>query len=147
MMNRICGMTSSKTAVAALLCCVSALVTGCSTTQFGGPDTIPVTGAAIQGTVHGGQNPIIGASVQLWTVGTGGYGSAAATLGSAVTTIGPGGTFTLGAYSCPSGSTQTYITAQGGNPGLGTGTNSNIMLAAALGSCGNLSPSTNRSEE
>ena len=143
MMNRICGMTSSKTAVAALLCCVSALVTGCSTTQFGGPDTIPVTGAAIQGTVHGGQNPIIGASVQLWTVGTGGYGSAAATLGSAVTTIGPGGTFTLGAYSCPSGSTQTYITAQGGNPGLGTGTNSNIMLAAALGSCGNLSPSTN----
>src|ERR1035441_960403 len=70
MMNRICGMTSSKAAVAALLCCVSALVTGCSTSQFiGPPDNSPVTGAAIEGVVHGGQNPVIGASVQLWEIG------------------------------------------------------------------------------
>jgi hypothetical protein len=147
-MNRICGMTSSKAAVAALLCCVSALVTGCSTTsQFiGPPDNSPVTGAAIEGVVHGGQNPVIGASVQLWAVGASNYGSTATALGSSVPTVGPGGTFTLGTYTCPTapsngnGNTYVYITASGGDPGLGTGTNSNIMLAAALGSAGTSAP-------
>ena len=141
-MNRICGMTSSKAAVAALLCCVSALVTGCSTSQLiGPPDNSPVDGAAIQGVVHGGQNPVIGASVQLWAVGASNYGSTATALGSSVPTVGPGGTFTLGTYTCPAapsngnGNTYVYLTASGGDPGLGTGTNSNIMLAAALGSC------------
>ena len=145
MMNRICGMTSSKAAVAALLCCVSALVTGCSTSQFiGPPDNSPVAGAAIEGVVHGGQNPVIGASVQLWAVGASNYGSTATALGSSVPTVGPGGTFALGTYTCPAapsngnGNTYVYITASGGDPGLGTGTNSNIMLAAALGSCQNL---------
>ena len=146
MMNRICGMTSSKAAVAALLCCVSALVTGCSMTSrfIGPPDNSPVAGAAIEGVVHGGQNPVIGASVQLWAVGASNYGSNATALGSSVPTVGPGGTFTLGTYTCPAapsngnGNTYVYITASGGDPGLGTGTNSNIMLAAALGSCQNL---------
>ena len=144
MMNRICGMTSSKAAVAALLCCVSALVTGCSTSQFAGPDTTPVAGAALRGTVYGGQNPITSAAIQLWTVGTGGYGSAAATLGPQLTTNSVTGVFTypLSSYTCPSSSTQVYITSSGGNPGLGSGTNSNIMLVAALGSCGTLSSST-----
>ena len=82
MMNRLFGMTSSKAAVAALLCGVSALVTGCTTSQFlSGTDTQPVAGAAIKGVVHGGQNPITSAAVQMWTVGTSGYGSAAAKLG------------------------------------------------------------------
>jgi len=135
-------MTSAKATVATLLCCVSALVTGCSTSSLIGPvDNSPVTGAAIQGIVHGGQNPVIGATVQLWAVGTGGYGSAATKLGSSVQTVGPSGTFTLGSYACVPG-TQTYITSQGGNPGLGAGTNSNIMMVAALGNCSNLSSST-----
>jgi hypothetical protein len=138
-------MTSSKAAVAALLCCVSALVTGCSTSQFAGSDTTPVAGAALRGTVYGGQNPVTSAAIQLWTVGAGGYGSAAATLGTQLSTDPVTGTFTYSGhpYTCPSGSTQVYITSSGGNPGLGTGTNSNIMLAAALGNCGNLSSSTN----
>ena len=108
MMNRICGMTSSKAAVAALLCCVSALVTGCSTSQFAGSDTTPVAGAALRGTVYGGQNPITSAAIQLWTVGTSGYGSAAAKLGPQLTTDSVTGVFTypLSSYTCPSGSTQ-----------------------------------------
>ena len=48
MTNRIFGMISSKAAVAALLCCVSAMVTGCSTSQFlSGTDTEPMAGAAL----------------------------------------------------------------------------------------------------
>jgi hypothetical protein len=145
MMKRLFGMTSSKAAVAALLCCVSALVTGCATSQFANSDTTPVAGAALRGTVYGGQNPITSAAVQLWTVGTGGYGSAAAKLGPQLTTDPVAGTFTYPAspFTCPSSSTQVYITSSGGNPGLGSGVNANIMLVAALGNCGNLSSSTN----
>jgi hypothetical protein len=142
MMNRIFGMTSSKAAIVALLCGVSALVTGCTTSQFlSGTDMQPVTGSAISGVVHGGQNPVTTATIQLWTVGTGSYGAAASKLGASVQTNSLGG-FTLGAYTCPSASTQTYITSSGGNPGLGTGTNANIMLATALGNCGNLNSGT-----
>ena len=142
MTNRIFGMISSKAAVAALLCCVSAMVTGCSTSQFlSGTDTEPMAGAALKGVVHGGQNPVTSATIQLWTVGSGSYGAAASPLGASVQTN-SSGAFTLGTYTCPSASTQTYITSYGGNPGLGTGTNANIMLAAALGNCGSLSSST-----
>ena len=140
MKDRFFGMSSTKAATAALLCCVSALVIGCSSNQFLGPaDSSPVLSAALQGKVHGGQNPITGASVQLWAVGTSGYGSAASQLGSSVSTD-SNGNFSLGAYTCPTPGTLTYITASGGNPGAGA--NPNIMLAAALGACGNLSSGT-----
>jgi hypothetical protein len=140
-MNRF-GVSPNKAAIAALLCCITALVSGCNNSRFlNGTDTTPVAGDALQGTVHGGQNPISGATVQLWAVGSSGYGSAASKLGSSVQTN-SSGVFTLGTYSCPSSTAQTYITSQGGNPGLGTGTNANIMLATALGNCGNLGPTT-----
>jgi hypothetical protein len=135
-------MTSCKAAFAVVLCSVLALLNGCTTSQFlSGTDTEPVAGAAVQGIVHGGQNPVIGATVQLWQVGSTGYGSPAAPLGASVPTI-AGGAFTLGTYTCPTSSTQTYITSSGGNPGLGAGTNSNIMLVAALGNCGSLNSGT-----
>jgi len=135
-------MTSTKIGVGVLLLGVAALMTGCTTNQFvSGTDTLPVSGAAIQGMVHGGQNPVVGATVQLWAVGSGSYGAAATKVGSSVQTL-AGGTFTLGAYTCPSSSALTYITASGGNPGLGTGANPNIMLATALGACGTLNAGT-----
>jgi streptogramin lyase len=139
------GTTWNKAAACVLLCGVCGLVTGCTTTQFIGPDNSPVAGAALSGVVHGGQNPITGASIQMWTVGTSGYGSAASGLGPTLTTDPVNGTFTYTAhsYTCPTSSSQVYITSQGGNPGLGSGVNNNIMLVAALGSCGNLSSSTN----
>jgi hypothetical protein len=141
MKNRCFGMTYAKLAVAALLCCVSVLVTGCSMSQFVGPaNNSPILAPAMQGIVHGGRQPISGSTVQLWSVGGTNYGAGASALGSAVTTNASGG-FTLGAYTCPTASTLTYITASGGNSG-GGGNNPNIMLAAALGACGNLSGST-----
>jgi hypothetical protein len=134
-------MFSARVTVALFLCCALSLTTGCSTSQFINPDTTPFSGAFVSGHVNGGQQPITGATVQLWAVGTGAYGSAASPLGSSVPTD-RNGNFTLGSYTCTPG-TQTYITAQGGDPGLGAGTNSNIMLMAALGDCANLTGTTN----
>ncbi|SNT20820.1 hypothetical protein SAMN05421770_105162 [Granulicella rosea] len=133
----------SKLALALAAAAIAVFPVGCGI----GPistvsDASPVLGDALQGGVHGGQQPVSSASIQLWAVGATGYGSAASKLGSAVTTNATGG-FTLGSYTCPSSSALTYITASGGNPGLGgSTTNSSIQLMAALGACGNLSPST-----
>ncbi len=119
----------------------------------------------IQGLVRGGQQPVSGALIQLWAAGQTGNGSAATALvksgqyylggGSGCTPSGTqtcygavysdaNGNFTItGDYKCPSATTQVYITVQGGNPGLTTGTNNaSLLLVDALGSCGNLSSST-----
>ena len=94
------------------------------------------------GSVFGGQQPVSGATVQLWSVGTSGYGSVASPLGSAVSTNSNGG-FTLGSYTCPANS-YAYITAAGGNPQTSSSsiTNPAIALMAALGPCSSLSAST-----
>lgn len=99
------------------------------------------------GMVMGGQQPVSGATVQLWQVGTTGYGAGASPLGTSATT-GSDGSFSItGNYSCSNaangGNTLVCLTATGGNPGLGQGTNNSaIYLMAALGPCGSLSSST-----
>jgi hypothetical protein len=98
--------------------------------------TDSVAGAPLKGNVHGGQNPVAGATVQLYTAAADGYGAQAGTLGSPVVTD-SGGNFTLGSYICPgSPNDQVYIVAKGGNSG--SGTNANLALMVALGSCTNL---------
>jgi PKD repeat protein len=103
--------------------------------------------SARNGVVYGGQQPVSGATVQLWQVGTTGYGTGASALGTSATT-GSDGSFSItGNYSCANaangGNTLVYLTATGGNPGLGQGTNNSaIYLMAAMGTCGSLSPST-----
>jgi len=118
---------------------------------------------AATGVVHGGQNPVSGAAIQLWAAGTTGYGSAATPLIGATLTTSDGtgtmdsnanagnanntlpvGSFTItGDYTCPTATTLVYLTATGGNPGLGgTVNNSAIVMLAALGQCGSLTPST-----
>jgi len=122
-----------------------------------------VPGAALHGRVHGGQNPISGASVYLYAVGTGGYGGmgvAASTSNASVSLLSSSGSNTTkdssnnyyvttdsngnfsitGDYTCPSASSQVYLFAKGGNSG--SGSNSAIGLLAGLGSCGSLSSST-----
>jgi streptogramin lyase len=104
---------------------------------------------AIRGMVHGGQQPVEGSSIQLYTVGSKGIGSAAtAMLTKAVTSDGQGNFNSDTAYTCnesstgmtiPAGSDQVYIVASGGNPGLSQGTdNKALVMVAALGSCSNL---------
>jgi glucuronoarabinoxylan endo-1,4-beta-xylanase len=103
--------------------------------------TLP--GSSLVGRVKGGQQPIWGATIQLYQVGTAGDGSSAAPLGSSTTTNPSGGFTITGDYTCPGSNPQVYLLATGGNPGLANGTNNTaINLIAALGSCSSLSPST-----
>lgn len=89
--------------------------------------------ARVSGHVFGGQQPVSGATIQLYTVGTTGNGSAASPLLAGSVTSDAGGNFSIGGqYSC-SGATQVYITATGGN--AGSGPNSALSMIAALGSC------------
>lgn len=125
---------------------------GSASTAAGG-----VTGASthgILGNVHGGQQPVTGATIQLYTVGTAGPDSAATALITSITAttsdgsgIGgnasnanntlPPGNFTItGLYSC-SNATQVYLVATGGKSG-GSSVNSAISLMAPLGSCATL---------
>ena len=118
---------------------LAATLSGCSMGTL--PTNDAAEGAALNGIVHGGQQPITGATIQLYSVGTTGYGTGAtAMLTSAVTTDGTGSFSITGKYTCPSTTTLVYITATGGNPGGGTNANSKLM--AALGACGNLTSST-----
>jgi hypothetical protein len=94
--------------------------------------------------VHGGQQPVSGSTLQLYAVGTTGDGSAATALLTHAVTSDASGNFDItGTYTCPSPSALVYVTATGGNPGLSPGTNNAALaLMAALGPCGNLGAST-----
>ena len=115
---------------------------GGTTNPSNGGTTTPSTGgsgtaAGVSGTVYGGQTPLSGASVQLYAVGTSGYGSGATSLLNGAVTTDSSGKFNIaGAYACPSSSTQVYAVAIGGNAGAGA--NSSNVLMSALGSCGNI---------
>jgi len=117
------------------------LLAGCATNgglNFG--THAPVSASpALSGKVYGGQQPISGATIQLYAVAVTAKGAASALISSSVTTA-ANGTFTItGDYSC-TGNPLVYIVATGGNPGGGA--NSAISLMAALGSCNNLTSST-----
>ena len=96
-------------------------------------------GAMLHGTVHGGQQPVSGASVYLYAANTTGYGSASISLleGGGYVTTAADGTFAItNDYSCPSSTSQVYVYAVGGS--AGSGANSAIGMLAGLGECGTL---------
>ena len=121
----------------------SLLLVGCG---LSGNSTIGSSSAAgtvvsgVRGYVHGGQQPVNGATIQLYTVGTGGAGSTSTPLITATVTTGSNGQFDIThLYSCNM-ATQVYIVATGGDAGAGN--NSALSLMAALGPCSGLSSST-----
>jgi trimeric autotransporter adhesin len=120
---------------------LSLLLFGCATQRNAPQIIIP---AGVHGLVHGGQQPVTGATIQLYAVGTAAEGSASTPLLSPAPVTDANGGFNItGTYTCPSSSALVYIVATGGNPGLPAGANNAaISLMAALGSCGNLSAST-----
>lgn len=144
--------------------------TGCGTGQFpiaSGTTPSAASNPGFSGKVFGGQQAIVGATIQLYAAGTSGYGTGFASLipngsyfpggasgctgGSAngcttYPTTDSNGAFTItNNYACPSSASQVYIVATGGNPGLtGNVNNQYSALMAALGTCpanGTLSPS------
>jgi trimeric autotransporter adhesin len=94
--------------------------------------------------VHGGQQPVVGATLVLYTVGMTGDGSPATSImTSGVTSDANGGFDLAGTFTCPSPQALVYIAATGGNPGLSPGANNTaIALMAALGPCNSLGAST-----
>jgi streptogramin lyase len=98
----------------------------------------------LAGRVHGGQQAVSSSTIQLYAAGATGYGSTATPLLTKTVTSNGAGDFTItGDYSCPTPSTQVYIVATGGNPGLAPGTNNTALaMMAALGPCVNLTSST-----
>ncbi|HEY1994138.1 MAG TPA: hypothetical protein VGG81_07025 [Edaphobacter sp.] len=96
-----------------------------------------MAGPRLQGNVHAVQQPVSGATIQLFAAGTSGYGTAAMPLLTTPVVTDAGGTFSItGQYTCPDASSQLYIVATGGNPGLVTPTNNaSLVQMAALGPC------------
>lgn len=121
--------------------CLS-LLTGCALQQTA--SSKPEPAVKLTGSVHGGQQPIVGAHVYLFAANTTGYGQPSVSLLNAASTgtsdplgayvvTDSNGAFTITSdYSCTP-NTQVYLYALGGNPGAGT--NSAAGLLAALGNC------------
>ncbi len=104
----------------------------------------------MQGRVFGGQQPVVGAKIQLYAAGApafgGGYGAGATALitGDLPTTDSNGNFTITGHYTPPSTPSHFYIVSTGGSPGNGNPANPNIVLIAAIGNCAatsTLSPS------
>jgi len=114
-------------------------VTGCGMGTSAAPDPVQLT---VNGGVHGGQQPVVGAHIALYVAGNAGNGSASSSLLTRPVLSDANGNFSItGDYSCPSSTAQVYLVATGGNPGLGSGGNNPALaMMAPLGSCGNLSP-------
>ena len=105
----------------------------------------PVTGSApgrlgISGHVHGGAQPVSGATIELYSVGRSGNGSLATNiLTQPVTTDGNSYFSISGDYTCSSADEQVYLIARGGNPGFSIPVNNRaLVLMSALGSCTDL---------
>jgi len=142
--SRLCIQTSVWVLASAL--CVMT-VTGCAVTSdltsSLGADA-PVQG--LSGTVHGGPNPVTGATVTLYATKTTaspsasnnyGYGVLGQSLGTATTDVNGNFSFNAGTETaCPSGQ-QAYIVSSGGKTGTHA-TNSAALLMAAIGPCAGL---------
>jgi streptogramin lyase len=123
---------------------VTALLSGCGISTA----VLPASqrGGAIHGSVRGGQQPVSGAAIQLYAADSSGTGAGAQSLltPNVITTDASGDFNITGDYTCPTATTQVYLLAQSGNPGLASGTNNPaLLLMAALGNCGDLTSSTN----
>lgn len=109
------------------------LLAGCAgfqTTAGSAPTAI----AEIKGSVFGGQQPIVGATVQIYGANAAGYAGQSTPLGASVLTN-ANGFYTLPSITCPaSPNDQIYVVATGGNPGNGIN-NPNLSLMTTIGSC------------
>src|ERR1700722_17289441 len=66
------------------------------------PSPVSTNSMALKGSVHGGQQPVQGAEVELYVAGAAKYGAGAKTLTPAATTDANGDFVLTGGYTCPS---------------------------------------------
>lgn len=86
--------------------------------------------------VEAGNMPVSGATLNLYSAGTDGNGSAPTLLGT--TTTGSDGGFAMPSYTCPSADAIVYLVASGGVTGSSTGINDGTALMTTVGACSNL---------
>jgi len=133
-------MNRSAALCAFLLSSFPFLVTGCAISGLNaGPPVYP--GVTMNGKMQGGQQPVSGATIQLYAVGTTDGGGAKPLLKTTVTSDANGGFTITGDFDCPDSDPLVYLVGTGGDPGVGSN-NSAIGLMAALGHCSSLSAST-----
>jgi hypothetical protein len=110
---------------------------------------LTVTAVVFQGQVLSGTAPVSGATIQLYTVGSAGNGSAATPMLTQTVVTDAIGMFNLaGLYTCgqsssnssiTGGSNQVYLVATGGNTSpTSTTSNPALIMATAVGPCANL---------
>ncbi len=133
----VSAIALSAIAFMAIGCAAGGGISPTLTAGATGTPAVTVKPGHITGLVHGGQQPITGATVQMWAAGTTtGYGAGATAVGSPVTTdsngnfdLNPGGG---GSSACANGQLN-YITATGGSSqGAGGAVNSTAALMLAL---------------
>jgi hypothetical protein len=112
-----------------------ASLTGCGAgTLAPVSDTVGAAAAPMAGILHGGPNPIIGATVTLYTTSNG-YGATATAVTS--TTTDSSGFFSMtlptNVVACPAGE-YAYLGAYSGSTGA-TGNNPNSLLMVPIGPC------------
>ena len=90
---------------------------------------------AVGGILHGGPNPIVGATITLYTTTGNGYGATATAV--ATTTTNSQGSFSLtlptSVVACPAGE-YAYVGAYSGSTGAGSN-NANSLLMVPIGAC------------
>lgn len=121
---------------------ITAAITGCGA---GNPaSTTPIAAASnpvLQGNIHGGQQAVVGAKIQLYAAGAptsgGAYGQGSTALITGVLPVSDiNGNFTItGDYTLPTTPSHLYIVATGGSPGVGLPLNPNLAMMAVVESC------------
>jgi len=97
------------------------------------------SGPAIAGKASAGAQPLIGASVQLYSAGSSGNGSAGIALLTPAVTTDSAGSFSISSgYTCPASGSEVYAIARGGKAGAAVSANAAIAYFAALGPCSKL---------
>jgi hypothetical protein len=146
MRNQTRKQTISRGIVTAATGCALALtLTGCSfsTSKTLATSATPAATLSFEGTVFGGQQPIVGATIELYEVSTYGYGVASAggnLFNNNKTDANGHFNITNDYIACPVNGF-AYLTATGGNPGL-AGNNKSIAEMVALGPCNGLTSAT-----
>ena len=147
--------TSPRRNLLALLASSVIFTAGCSMSYTAPASNPMIAPATLKGNVHGGNQPVIGATITLWFAGQSGTPSFPATKG-ATTTTDSNGFFsftkdtsggphdgTTSTYSCPAGvaSPLVYVLSHGGNTqnnGAAGQTNTAAAFIALYGNCNDL---------
>lgn len=137
--------TSPRLLASFIAASITLLTAGCAIQSVSGPTASEFT---IAGRLHGGEEPIGGASVSFYATAPTGVASNGVYVPSTpltplgTTTTATSGEFSFSSTLSCSSPNYVYAVASGGSAAGNASTNPNIMLMAAVGPCSGLSAST-----